>query len=136
MKLDIPVPQISNVDTYDKDVPATYEVPRSYIRYCRPSAEQLENKIDYNLDLEDELWLENQPRFGTKINGEKGKKDNEDEIKSKREKMVVSNKSKSNKGSKRSLSKSNHSSMNNDSQIDVSTMDDCRPDDEGRRRIP
>lgn len=131
MKLDIPVPQISNVDTYDKDVPATYEVPRSYIRYCRPSAEQLEYKIDYNLDLEDELWLQNQPRFGTKINGEKGKKDEEDKIKNKKEKMAVNNKSKSNKNSKRSLSKSNSSSLNTDSQIDDSNSTDVDSQDEG-----
>lgn len=66
MKLDIPVPRISDVASYEKDVPATYDVPRSYIRYCKPLAEEV--MVDYNIDLEDETWLENHPRFGTKLN--------------------------------------------------------------------
>mmetsp|Transcript_8492 Transcript_8492/g.9340 ORF Transcript_8492/g.9340 Transcript_8492/m.9340 type:complete len:636 (-) Transcript_8492:57-1964(-) len=68
VKFDIPVPQITVVGSYEKDVPANYEVPRSYVRYCRPSAEEIENIVEYNLDLEDENWLANHPRFGTNIN--------------------------------------------------------------------
>ena len=67
MKLDIPVPRISNVDTYEKDLPPNYALPKSYVRYCRPSVEEIQNRVDYNLDLEDETWLKNHPRFGTKL---------------------------------------------------------------------
>ena len=67
VKLDIPVPRISNVDTYEKDLPPNYALPKSYVRYCRPSVEEIQNRVDYNLDLEDETWLKNHPRFGTKL---------------------------------------------------------------------
>ena len=55
---------------YERDVPATYEVPRSYVRYQRPPLKE-ETSVDYNVDIEDETWLANNLQFGTAINAKK-----------------------------------------------------------------
>lgn len=65
------MPTIVNVTSYERDVPATYQLPRAYVRHCRPSETEVENTVEYNLDEEDEIWLENQPLFGLKINRRK-----------------------------------------------------------------
>lgn len=56
-KLDIPTPQISTVQSYEQDLPANYEILTSYVRYRKPSSEEEEHQIEYNLDAEDESWL-------------------------------------------------------------------------------
>lgn len=66
MKLDIPVPTIKDVATYEKDIPATYEAPTAYVRYERPKLEETDTIIEYNLDEEDENWLLEHPIFGSK----------------------------------------------------------------------
>ncbi len=64
-KLDIPVPRITIVESYNKDLPANYIIPKSYVRYQKATVEEIENTIEYNLDEDDELWLANHPIFGT-----------------------------------------------------------------------
>jgi len=60
------VPTITHVANYERDVPATFEVPRSYVRYQRPSLEANETAVEYNVDEEDEGWLAENSLFGTK----------------------------------------------------------------------
>jgi len=63
-KLDIPVPQINNVEGYERDVPDDYKSPRSYVRYHKPSPEDLDKTLEYIADVEDEAWLRNNNKFG------------------------------------------------------------------------
>lgn len=63
-KLDIPVPHINTVETYERDVPATYNVPCSFVRYRRSSLEEWNDKLAYVSDAEDEIWLKNNTKFG------------------------------------------------------------------------
>lgn len=63
-KLDIPVPKINIVDTYERDVKADYEIPVSFVRCHRGRAPLTE--IDYLADLEDETWLSQNSRCGGK----------------------------------------------------------------------
>jgi enhancer of polycomb-like protein len=65
IKLDIPVPRINTVEDYEKDIPANYKLPNSYIRYHRLTPDDLENVLEYVADQEDELWLYQHPKFGT-----------------------------------------------------------------------
>lgn len=73
VKLDIPVPTITNVVNYERDIPATYQVPRSFVRYQRPRLEDAETTVEYNVDEEDEKWLAENLLFGTKKNIKKKK---------------------------------------------------------------
>ena len=59
-KIDIPTPTILSVKDYDRDVPATYRVPRSYIRYKRKDYDE---EIEFVIDREDEEWYQ-KTRFG------------------------------------------------------------------------
>ena len=63
-KLDIPTPRIVTVDTYEKEMPPTYQPPKSYIRYTKPTKEGIENDMEYVADAEDEVWLHNNTKFG------------------------------------------------------------------------
>mmetsp|Transcript_13777 Transcript_13777/g.25953 ORF Transcript_13777/g.25953 Transcript_13777/m.25953 type:complete len:619 (+) Transcript_13777:191-2047(+) len=76
VKLDIPVPTITDVPYYERDVPATYQVPRCYVRYQRPSMEESTDVVEYNVDEEDETWLFNNIDFGTNANVQKEDEDN------------------------------------------------------------
>jgi len=67
VKVDIPVPNITHVHTYAKDVPASFGVPRSYVRYVRPSVEEISQTIEYNIDEEDENWLLDHAQFGCRV---------------------------------------------------------------------
>ena len=49
VKLDIPVPTITHVESYYQDIPDDYEVPRSYVRYQRSTTEENESSVEYNL---------------------------------------------------------------------------------------
>jgi len=64
IKLDIPVPHINTVETYERDIASTYHIPRSFVRYHRPSPEERIQSIEYVADTEDENWLKNNTRFG------------------------------------------------------------------------
>ena len=64
VKHEIPTPRIVVVDSYDKDVPPTYQPPKSYVRYQKPSATELQNESEYVADAEDEVWLQNNTKFG------------------------------------------------------------------------
>ncbi|GKZ00085.1 hypothetical protein MPSEU_000961900 [Mayamaea pseudoterrestris] len=63
-KLEIPVPHLTVNDTYHRDVPANYELPRSYVRYHRVTSDEFMARLDYVADLEDEEWLESNTKFG------------------------------------------------------------------------
>ena len=53
-------------------MPATYEIPRSYVRYERPSLNNEDRStVEYNVDAEDESWLESNIQFGSNINNVK-----------------------------------------------------------------
>jgi len=64
VKHDIPVPTINDVDDYDMNVSASYSIPHSYVRYKRPTDEEINQNIEYNIDYEDEKWLQDHPLFG------------------------------------------------------------------------
>jgi enhancer of polycomb-like protein len=76
VKLDIPVPTITNVVNYDRDIPATYQVPRSFVRYQRPRLEDIDATVIYNIDAEDEKWLAENISFGSQENIGKKKSEN------------------------------------------------------------
>ncbi|KAL3785513.1 hypothetical protein ACHAW5_005267 [Stephanodiscus triporus] len=64
-KKEIPVPTITTVRRYDRDVPPNYDVPMSYVRYIRPTyAEAMEEVVEYDADAEDEKWWRENEDFG------------------------------------------------------------------------
>lgn len=63
-KRDIPVPTITTVRQYERDVPPDYEMSESYIRYNHPSYEEVDEAVEYNVDEEDETWWKNDDDFG------------------------------------------------------------------------
>lgn len=63
-KLEIPVPRIDDVDEYDAQVPPTFAVPTSYVRYRRSTVEEDESGLEFTADAEDELWILNNAKFG------------------------------------------------------------------------
>ena len=52
------------MESYNKDLPATYGAPKSYVRYQRPTQEDLRDNVEYVIDAEDEAWLQNNTKFG------------------------------------------------------------------------
>lgn len=56
VKLDIPVPRINEAANYHRDVPATYELPTSFVRYQKVTTEEWQARCDYVADAEDETW--------------------------------------------------------------------------------
>jgi enhancer of polycomb-like protein len=63
-KLDIPVPRINNVETYDKDIAADYDASLSYVRYHRPTPDEWKDSIGYVADEEDETWIKEKSKVG------------------------------------------------------------------------
>ena len=64
-KMEIPVPTITTVTTYDLDIPPTYDIPPSYVRYIRPTYNETQHEtVEYNIDVEDETWWRNNVEFG------------------------------------------------------------------------
>lgn len=63
-KDDIPVPKIRNVETYQTDIPNNYECPVAFVRYLKPSNQELRDNLEYVVDAEDEVWLINNKKFG------------------------------------------------------------------------
>ena len=63
-KKEIPVPTITTSSTYNKEIPPTYSIPTSYIRYISPSYTQIEKEVEYNLNTMDEMWLFENIDFG------------------------------------------------------------------------
>ena len=61
---EIPVPEIRTVAEYGKDVPAEYEIKRSYVRFHRLTEREWKKGVEYVADAEDEAWLENNVKFG------------------------------------------------------------------------
>lgn len=45
-------------------MPATYLPPKSYIRYAKPTQEEVQEDVEYVADAEDEVWLHNNTKFG------------------------------------------------------------------------
>lgn len=68
------------VESYDKDIPPTYAPPKSYVRYRRPTHDELLNNLEYVIDGEDEVWLMNNSRFGG-ASAKPGKKNEGDDAK-------------------------------------------------------
>jgi len=66
-KDDIPVPTIKTVDTYKHDIKPDYGIKTSYVRYNRPSQQELQENLEYIVDAEDEEWLHNNTKFGGSI---------------------------------------------------------------------
>jgi enhancer of polycomb-like protein len=66
-KDDIPVPKIKTVESYEKDLPSDYGTPLSYVRYHRPTDQELRDNLEYVIDAEDEVWLLNNAKFGGSI---------------------------------------------------------------------
>jgi enhancer of polycomb-like protein len=52
------------VDSYERDIPANFVLNRSYVRYHRPTTEDLDSTLEYVADREDEEWLRNNTKFG------------------------------------------------------------------------
>jgi hypothetical protein len=64
-KKEIPVPTITTVPTYDLDIPPTYDIPTSYVRYIRPTYNETQYEtVEYNIDVEDETWWRSNTEFG------------------------------------------------------------------------
>ena len=63
-KRDIPVPKITSVKGYGRDVPSNYNIPQSYIRFNHPSYEEVDEAVEYNIDEEDENWWKKDEDFG------------------------------------------------------------------------
>ena len=63
-KLEIPVPHLTINETYHRDVPANYDLPRSFVRYHKVTAEDFIERRDYVADWEDEQWLAKNSKFG------------------------------------------------------------------------
>ena len=64
-KKEIPVPTITTVPTYDLDIPPTYDIPTSYVRYIRPTYNETQYEtVEYNIDVEDETWWRSNKEFG------------------------------------------------------------------------
>ncbi|KAL3817260.1 hypothetical protein ACHAXA_007114 [Cyclostephanos tholiformis] len=64
-KKEIPVPTITTVRRYDRDVPPNFDVSTSYVRHIRPSYEEIMNvAVEYNLDADDERWWRENMDFG------------------------------------------------------------------------
>jgi enhancer of polycomb-like protein len=63
-KLEIPTPNIIDVEDYDKHIPANYQPPVSYVRYSRSTTDELVVALEYVIDAEDEVWLLNNTKFG------------------------------------------------------------------------
>lgn len=57
-KLDIPVPRITCVENYERDVAATYMVNDAYVRLDLSSAKNKDRSYMYCADLEDEVFLQ------------------------------------------------------------------------------
>ena len=55
--MDIPVPDIRTVERYERDVPANYHIPLSYVRYHKRTAQEWNQTLEYVADWEDECWL-------------------------------------------------------------------------------
>mmetsp|Transcript_15311 Transcript_15311/g.33081 ORF Transcript_15311/g.33081 Transcript_15311/m.33081 type:complete len:829 (+) Transcript_15311:165-2651(+) len=69
-KLEIPVPTITTVKQYTTDIPPTFPIPQSYVRYIPPTYEENDVTVEYNVDSEDEGWWRENEDFGP---GSKGK---------------------------------------------------------------
>lgn len=64
-KKEIPVGSITTVPTYELDIPPTYDIPASYVRYVRPTFDETYYKtVEYNVDAEDETWWRSNTDFG------------------------------------------------------------------------
>jgi enhancer of polycomb-like protein len=63
-RLDIPVPLITPVSTYDAEVSAGDFVPPQYLRVVNPSIAAADMSVEYNLTEDDCLWLFNHAIYG------------------------------------------------------------------------
>jgi len=52
------------VETYETDIPDNYVCPVAYVRHRKPSHQELRDSLEYVIDVEDEVWLLNNTKFG------------------------------------------------------------------------
>jgi hypothetical protein len=64
-KINLPVTDCADDPNYEKDVPANYQVPSSYVRYVRRVGNEADMSVDYNMDLSDQEWMNTHPVLST-----------------------------------------------------------------------
>ena len=52
------------METYETDIPDNYVCPVAYVRHRKPSQQELRETLEYVIDVEDEVWLINNTKFG------------------------------------------------------------------------
>ncbi|XP_047307272.1 enhancer of polycomb-like protein 1 [Impatiens glandulifera] len=67
---EIPIPQFVIVDTYERDYACTFSQPASYLR-ARGARSEIGEFVEYDLDNEDEDWLEHTIKEKKHISSEK-----------------------------------------------------------------
>lgn len=63
-KKNIPIPIIKNVPNYERDVPADFEVPTSYVRFQNIPQDGDGANIEVDLQIKDMEWLKAHPKYG------------------------------------------------------------------------
>ncbi|KAA0147246.1 hypothetical protein FNF29_07507 [Cafeteria roenbergensis] len=62
--VDLPVPEVSAVDTYEEETKGGFKPPRPYIRH-KPGTQIRSLTCEYEADHDDEAWLKTHAKFGT-----------------------------------------------------------------------
>ena len=60
-RFNIPVGDVNNDDDYDKNVPPSFVLPTSYVRYIKRIGIDDDPTIDYNVEDDDLKWLRSHP---------------------------------------------------------------------------
>ena len=61
--IDIPVPIIGTVNTYEEEHVYNWSIPKHYVRFRRDTQEDFDNGCDYELQEEDMVWLNHHPDY-------------------------------------------------------------------------
>lgn len=63
----IPKPPIKEIPNYDTSVSHSFKRSNGFIKYIPLSVEEEENRIEYNLDVNDELWIHGHEKYGDSV---------------------------------------------------------------------